>query len=191
MMIKVKNHQTPPTIRPDRDLHRGKANDGRREQKEYRWYGEREWGQGREREREERSVNRVCQAEIRKSIITHDEATAYPLGMELKMKHAVDHRSGARCRERKMLRILTSKRFPWAYGMFHLIETTHKLNEYQRVRDHKPWSKFRTLPGVLGDSLWHRLVWGLLSWKGHSDGMPWWQIDTRECDWQECPRRRQ
>lgn len=57
--------------------------------------------------------------------------------------------------------------------MFHFIETTHKLNEYQRVRDHKPGSKFRTLPGVLGDSLW---VWGLLSWKGHSAGMPWRQI---------------
>lgn len=41
----------------------------------------------------------MCQAEIRKSIIKHDEATAYPLGMELKMKHAVDHRSGAVLRE--------------------------------------------------------------------------------------------
>lgn len=25
-MIKVKNHQTPPTIRPDKDLHRGNGN---------------------------------------------------------------------------------------------------------------------------------------------------------------------
>lgn len=54
----------------------------------------------RKREREERSVNRVCQAQIRKSIIKHDEAMAYPFGMELKMKHAVDHRSGTVLREK-------------------------------------------------------------------------------------------
>lgn len=52
------------------------------------------------KERRKRSVSRVYQAEIRKSIIKHDEATAYPLGMELKMKHAVDHRSSAVLREK-------------------------------------------------------------------------------------------
>lgn len=61
---------------------------------------ERERGQQRKRERGERSVSRVHQAEIRKSITKHDEATAYPFGMELKMKHAMDHQSGAVLREK-------------------------------------------------------------------------------------------